>query len=101
MTSLLTRLMKLASKRRGRTWPVQDAKARFSELLDACLRDGPQVVTKRGTEAAVVLPMDEWQRLKSSARPTLKDLLMAEQPRMAISVPARGRRRRRPGTAFD
>ena len=39
------------------TWPVQDAKARFSELLTACLTDGPQMVTKRGTEAAVLVPM--------------------------------------------
>lgn len=27
----------------AKNWPVQDAKARFSELLDACVRDGPQV----------------------------------------------------------
>ena len=30
-------------------WPVQHAKARFSELLDACQREGPQVVSRRGT----------------------------------------------------
>ena len=35
-----------------RTWPVQDAKARFSELLDACLAEGPQMLTRRGTETA-------------------------------------------------
>jgi hypothetical protein len=34
------------------TWPVQDAKARFSEFLDAYIKEGPQIVTKRGTEAA-------------------------------------------------
>src|SRR6218665_2762894 len=39
-----------------KSWPVQDAKARFSEFLDACLADGPQIVTKRGTEAAVLAP---------------------------------------------
>jgi len=44
-------------------WPVQDAKARFSELLDASLRDGPQVVTRRGVEAAVLVPIEEWRRL--------------------------------------
>ena len=36
------------------TWPVQDAKARFSEFLDACLAEGPQLVTRRGAEAAVL-----------------------------------------------
>jgi prevent-host-death family protein len=31
-----------------RSWQVQEAKARFSELLEASLKEGPQVVTKRG-----------------------------------------------------
>ena len=44
-------------------WPVQDAKARFSELLDASIRDGPQVVTRRGVETVVVVPVEEWRRL--------------------------------------
>ena len=41
-----------------RKWPVQDAKARFSELLETALAEGPQIVTKRGVEAAVVLPFE-------------------------------------------
>jgi antitoxin Phd len=76
-------------------WQVQDAKARFSELLDASLRDGPQVVTRRGVEAAVLVPIDEWRRLKSAARPTLKQLLLAPGARFEIPVPERGRLRRR------
>jgi antitoxin Phd len=40
-----------------RAWPVQDAKARFSELLDTCLAEGPQIVTRRGAEAAVLVPL--------------------------------------------
>ena len=39
-------------------WPVQDAKARFSEFLDACIAGAPQMVTKRGAEAAVLVPVD-------------------------------------------
>jgi prevent-host-death family protein len=77
-------------------WPVQDAKARFSEFLDTCLREGPQMVTKRGAEAAVLVPVDAWRRLQHSARPTLKELLLADEPRAELQVPARGRRRRRP-----
>jgi antitoxin Phd len=77
------------------SWPVQDAKARFSELLETCLRDGPQIVTKRGAEAAVLVPVDEWRRLRQSARPTLKDLLLAEKPRAEIPVPKRGQQSRR------
>lgn len=37
------------------TWSTQNAKARFSEFLDVCLLEGPQLVTRRGAEAAVLL----------------------------------------------
>lgn len=78
------------------TWPVQDAKARFSEFLDACLQEGPQMVTRRGAEAAVLVPLHEWRRLQSAARPSLKDLLLSDQARTELTLPARGRAKRRP-----
>ena len=81
------------------TWPVQDAKARFSEFLDACMVEGPQMVTKRGAEAAVLVPVDEWRRLQAAARPTLKQLLLSEEARADLLVPARGSARRRKVTA--
>jgi len=76
-------------------WQVQDAKARFSEFLDASLRDGPQVVTRRGVEAAVLVPIEEWRRLQHAARPTLKQLLLAPDGRFEMSIPERGGLRRR------
>lgn len=78
------------------TWPVQDAKARFSEFLERCLADGPQMVTKRGAEAAVLVPVDEWRRLQSSARPSLKQLLLSHEGRGNLPVRARRVGRRRP-----
>jgi prevent-host-death family protein len=78
-----------------KAWPVQDAKARFSEMLDACLSDGPQIVTRRGAEAAVLVPMREWQRMRDTAKPSLKELLLSDRWRGDIPVPARGRLRRR------
>lgn len=78
-----------------KTWPVQDAKARFSEFLDACLTDGPQMVTKRGAEAAVLVPATEWQRLRMAARPSLKDLLLSDTARTECLVPPRGPAHRR------
>ena len=78
------------------TWPVQDAKARFSEFLDACLLEGPQMVTRRGTEAAVLVPVQEWRRMQSAARPSLKQLLLSDQARTDMSVAPRGRAQRRP-----
>ena len=58
------------------SWQVQDAKARFSEFLNATLKKGPQVVTRRGVETAVLLPIEEWRRLQQSARPSLKEVLL-------------------------
>jgi prevent-host-death family protein len=78
------------------TWPVQDAKARFSEFLDACLLEGPQMVTRRGTEAAVLVPVQEWRRMQSAARPSLKQLLLSDQARCDMPMPARGQAQRRP-----
>lgn len=78
-----------------KTWPVQDAKARFSEFLEACLADGPQMVTKRGAEAAVLVPAAEWRRLHSAAQPSLKDLLLASDARTDALAPKRGAARRR------
>ena len=82
------------------TWPIRDAKARFSEFLDTCLTQGPQMVTKRGQEAAVLVPVDEWRRLQSAARPTLKQLLLADKARAHLPLPIRGQARRRPPTAL-
>jgi len=77
------------------SWPVQDAKARFSEMLETCLREGAHIVTKRGADAAVLVPMPEWQRLKHAAKPTLKELLLAGGARGDLNIPERGGRRRR------
>ena len=61
----------------SKTWQVQDAKARFSELLEASLAEGPQIVTKRGVDAAVLVSIDQWRRLEQMARPNLKELLLS------------------------
>jgi antitoxin Phd len=78
-----------------KTWRVQEAKARFSELLEKCLADGPQMVTKRGTETAVLVPVDEWRRLQVAARPSLKQLLLADVGRTDLLTPPRRTARRR------
>ncbi len=82
------------------TWAVQDAKARFSELLDACVSEGPQVVTRRGTETAVLVPIDEWRRLQAVARPSLKQLLLSDSARTELLVPERGKASRRRAVAL-
>ncbi len=78
-----------------KTWPVQDAKARFSELLETCLREGPQLVTRRGEEAAVLVPAAQWQGLDHARRLTLKDLLLIDTARAELHISSRGKQRRR------
>ena len=58
------------------SWQVQDAKARFSELMRDAVRDGPQTITIRGRRAAVVLSIDDYDRLKHP-KPSLVEFLRA------------------------
>ena len=85
------------------SWPVQEAKARFSELLKKSVRDGPQIVTKRGVETAVLVPIAQWRRLQERARPTLKELLLAPELRFegGLPYPKRGGLRRRRPSAVE
>ena len=85
----------------NRKWPVQDAKAKFSELLDAAIAEGPQIVTKRGVETAVVVPIEQWRKLEQMTRPDLKELLLSPESRTDALVPRRSRHRRRPNHAVE
>ncbi|HEV7943440.1 MAG TPA: type II toxin-antitoxin system Phd/YefM family antitoxin [Solirubrobacteraceae bacterium] len=46
------------------TWQLQAAKQHFSELVERARSDGPQVVTKHGREAVVVVSAEEYRRLR-------------------------------------
>lgn len=70
-------------------WTEQDAKARFSEFLDACLTEGPQIVTRRGELTAILVSFNDWRRLQQSARPDLKDLLLSHTARGELPVSTR------------
>jgi len=82
------------------TWQVHDAKARFSELLEICLAEGPQMVTKRGTEAAVLVSAQEWKRLQSAARPSLKQWLLADTAGGELTIEKRGKNKSRGAPAL-
>ena len=85
----------------SKVWQVQEAKARFSELLETSLAEGPQIVTKRGVETAVLVPIDQWRRLERMTRPNLKELLLAPEPRTESLTPPRRPLRRRAAPQFD
>lgn len=78
------------------SWQVQDAKARFTEFLNTALKKGPQIVTRRGVETAVLVPIEDWRRLEQSSRPGFKTLLLGAEPRFEDLVPLRRGWKRRP-----
>jgi antitoxin Phd len=82
-------------------WQVHDAKARFSKFLDDAIKKGPQVVTRRGTKAAVLVPYEEWRRLQEVARPGLKELLLSAGPRLDDFLPERRTMKRRAPVEFS
>lgn len=82
------------------SWQLQDAKSRFSEFLNAALKNGPQVVTRRGVETAVLVPIEEWRRMQQATRPSIKELLLSG-PRFDNIVPSRRKWKRRPPVEFE
>ena len=61
-------------------WLLQDAKNKFSAVVDAALAGDPQRVIRRGKPAVVVLAVEEYERLRrleKAQAPTLADLLLA------------------------
>ena len=60
-------------------WPLQDAKNKFSAVVEAALAGTPQQVTRRGKPAVVVLATTEYERLRrmeKTATPGLAELLL-------------------------
>ena len=57
-------------------WQIQEAKARFSEMVDRALKEGPQTVTRHGKAVAVLVPADEYRRLRTGGK-SLKAMLAA------------------------
>jgi prevent-host-death family protein len=78
-----------ANAERGR-WRLQDAKARFSELVRMAHSEGPQLVTLHGRDAVVVVDADEFQRLKGGRTgQLLVDALQASPHRETELAPRR------------
>ena len=82
------------------SWPVYEAKSRFSELLDACVKEGPQMITRRGAQTAVLVDVALWNRLSQKARPSFKSLLLSPLNREELNPPRRGLVKHRPTTVL-
>ena len=76
-------------------WQLQDAKNRFSELVQRARKDGPQIVTLRGERAAVVLSAEAFDALTARAEPRRSSPRrpgMAGRSRRSGQRPRQGRR---------
>jgi len=74
------------------TWKLQDAKARFSEVVDRALHDGPQVVTRHGENTVVIVAYREFAGVEPAQ--DFKDFLMSI-PRVGLDLKPSRRRPRR------
>jgi prevent-host-death family protein len=68
------------------TWQLQEAKAKFSQLVQKALDEGPQTVTRHGKEVAVLLSADDYKKLQ---RPGVLETLMSG-PEGDFGLPPRG-----------
>jgi len=57
------------------SWQVQEAKSRFSEVIEEAQSKGPQIITKHGAERAVVLSMEDFRAL-TAHKPGFKEYLL-------------------------
>ena len=83
-------------------WQLQDAKNRFSELVQRARSEGPQVVTLRGRRAAVVLSAEDYDEL-AAERPSLVDHLLSGSPwpdDLVETINARAKQPSRDAPAF-
>jgi len=93
MTRIVKSSKAKATKNRKRTrlvksgrWPLQDAKARFSELVRRVHSDGPQHVTVHGRDEVVIISADEFRRLKGDLRGEILIAAMQASPHRGVEI---------------
>jgi prevent-host-death family protein len=71
----------------SKAWQLQAAKAQFSEVFRRARESAPQVVTKQGKEAVVILALEEFQRLtRRDKHPKSLSKFFAESPLAKVSI---------------
>lgn len=90
MTRKVTASKNTSAKLTAGRWRLQDAKARFSELVRLAHSDGPQRVTLHGRDTVVIVNVEEFDRLKGArSGQELIDVLMASPHREVDIAPRR------------
>lgn len=67
-------------------WQVQEAKVRFSEVIERARTEGPQTITRHGAERAIVLSVEDYRALIAH-RPDFKSYLLGGPKVEDFSVP--------------
>ena len=68
------------------TWQLQEAKNRFSEVVEEALQHGPQTVTRHGREAVVILSYEEYTKLKPQQTNLLQALQIPQEYRVDLEI---------------
>jgi prevent-host-death family protein len=76
---------------RIKTWAVTEAKAKLFDVIDAAMRGDPQIITRRGEEAVVVLSMKTYRSAVKDAQGTLLDFFARSPFRRVEIAPTRSR----------
>jgi len=70
-----------------KTWPLQDAKARFSELFNLVCEDGPQRVTRHGKDAIILIAEPDFEKLSGQKRSFVDYLLSGPKVELDTTRP--------------
>jgi prevent-host-death family protein len=73
-------------KRRLGQWALQDANARFSEVVRKAKTEGPQQITVHGREEVVVVSVDEYRRVKGQPNGEVLVKLLQDSPLRDIEI---------------
>ncbi|HTB15925.1 MAG TPA: type II toxin-antitoxin system Phd/YefM family antitoxin [Bryobacteraceae bacterium] len=77
----------MSKKTVQQSWQVQTAKARFSELFRRARTEGPQLITKQGKEAVVMIPVEQFEQLTGRARqPKSLVQFFRESPLVGVKI---------------
>lgn len=68
----------------ARTWQIQEAKNKLSEVVDEAANSGPQIITRRGVEIAVVISYEEYARMQRAQ--TRLSVFFRESPLAGIDL---------------
>jgi prevent-host-death family protein len=79
---------------------LQEAKARFSDVVESAIQEGPQLITRRGVEAAVVVPIEQWRRMQQKKRKRSLLEVLQSGPQFDLQIPPRGQWKMRKPVKF-